>query len=66
MHIIKCDGNNEESDDIADMTDIQAMLLAENMAVFGNDSNVYDSMNLDSMNSDMIDMSQLLVGNSVN
>lgn len=56
------DGTNE----IADQTDIQFMILTENMAAFGDDSNVYDSMNLDSMNSDMTDMSQLLVGNSVN
>ena len=56
---------DDETDEIADQTDIQLMILTENMAVFGDDSNVYDSMNLDSMNSDITDMSQLLVGNSV-
>ena len=52
MHIIKCDGNNEESDDIADMTDIQAMLLAENMSAFGDDSQVSDSMDMTDMTAD--------------
>lgn len=38
--------------DISDMTDIQAMLLAENMSVFGNDYQVYDSMNITDMTAD--------------
>lgn len=53
------DGDNA---DISDMTDIQAMLLAENMSVFGNDDQVYDSMNITDMTADTSLTDSLLVG----
>lgn len=53
---------NEESDDIADMTDIQAMLLTENMSAFGDESQVSDSMNMTDMTADTFMTDSLLVG----
>ena len=53
---------NEESDDIADMTDIQAMLLAENMSAFGDDSQISDSMDMTDMTADTFMTDSLLVG----
>ena len=53
---------NEESDDIADMTDIQAMLLAENMSAFGDDSQVSDSMNMTDMTADSHSVSRFRTG----
>lgn len=53
---------NEESDDIADMTDIQAMLLAENMSAFGDDSQVSDSMDMTDITADTFMTDSLLVG----
>lgn len=53
---------NEESDDIADMTDIQAMLLAENMSAFGDDSQVSDSMDMTDMTADTFMTDSLLIG----
>lgn len=52
---------DNESDDISDMTDIQAMLLAENMSAFGNDDQVYDSMNITDMTADTSLTDSLLV-----
>ena len=53
---------NEENDDIADMTDIQAMLLAENMSAFGDDSQVSDNMDMTDMTADTLMTDSLLVG----
>ncbi len=53
------DGDNA---DISDMTDIQAMLLAENMSAFGNDDQVYDSMNITDITADTSLTDSLLVG----
>lgn len=53
---------NEESDDIADMTDIQAMLLAENMSAFGDDSQVSNSMDMTDITADTFMTDSLLVG----
>nr|MDE7104639.1 hypothetical protein [Ruminococcus sp.] len=55
---------NEETDEIADQTDLQVMILTENMAAFGDDSNVYDSMNLDSMVSDTASLNQLFLSSA--
>lgn len=55
----------DENDEIADMTDIQAMILAENMSAFSDDSQVYDGVNLDDMTEDSAMLSQLLVSSSV-
>ena len=51
----------DESDDISDMTDIQAMMLAENMSAFGNDDQVYDSMNINDITADTSLTDSLLV-----
>lgn len=55
----------DKSEDIADMTDIQAMILAENMSAFSDDSQVYDGVNLDDMPEVSAMLSQLLVSSSV-
>ena len=36
---------SSESSDLSDMTDVQAMILAENMSAFGGGNNVYDTVN---------------------
>ena len=51
----------DESDDISDMTDIQAMLLAENMSAFGNDEQISDSMNIADITADTSLADSLLV-----
>lgn len=53
---------NEKNDDIADMTDIQAMLLAENMSAFGDDSQISDSVDMTDMTADTFMTDSLLVG----
>jgi hypothetical protein len=44
------------------MTDIQAMLLAENMSAFGNEDQVSDSMNIADITADTSLTDSLLVG----
>ena len=51
----------DESDDISDMTDIQAMLLADNMSAFGNDEQISDSMNIADITADTSLTDSLLV-----
>jgi Ca2+-binding RTX toxin-like protein len=52
----------DESNDISDMTDIQAMLLAENMSAFGNDDQISDNMNITDITADTSLTDSLLVG----
>lgn len=52
----------DESDDISDMTDIQAMLLAENMSAFGNDEQLADSISIADITADTSLTDSLLVG----
>ena len=52
----------DESDDISDVTDIQAMLLAENMSAFGNEDQVSDSVNITGITADTSLTDSLLVG----
>ena len=52
----------DEGDDISDMTDIQAMLLAENMSTFGNDDQISDSMSIADITADTSLTDSLLVG----
>lgn len=54
-----------DSDDISDMTDIQVMLLAENMSAFGNDDQVYDSMNFGDITVDTTSLDRLLVNTPI-
>ena len=55
----------ESSEEIADMTNVQAMILAENMSVFGNESQIYDSVSLGNISSDSSALDQLLVAPSM-
>lgn len=50
-----------ENDDISDVTDIQAMLLAENMSAFGNNDQISDSMNIADITADTSLTDSLLV-----
>lgn len=50
-----------DSDDISDMTDIQVMLLAENMSAFGNEDQVSDNMNINDITADFASLDQLLI-----
>lgn len=60
--VIESTALNDDSDDISDMTDIQAMLLAENMSAFGNDDQTSDSMNINDITADTSALDLLLVG----
>ena len=51
---------NEEN--VSDLTDIQALLLAENMSAFGNDDQISDNMNIADITSDTSLTDSLLVG----
>ena len=53
---------NAQNDSLADMTDLQAMLLAENMSAFGSEDQVSDSMNIADINADTSLTDTLLVG----
>lgn len=52
----------DENDDISDVTDVQAMLLAENMSAFGNDDQISDSVNITDITADTSLTDSLLVG----
>lgn len=54
-----------EGDRLADMTDIQALLLAENMSAFGGDSQISDGIGFGDITSDASALDQLLVSSSV-
>lgn len=59
--VIESTALDDENDNISDMADIQAMLLAENMSAFGNDDQVSDSMNITDIMADTSPMDSLLV-----
>lgn len=50
-----------ESDKLAEMTDIQAMLLAENMSAFGGGSQISDSVDFGDITPDTSALDQILV-----
>lgn len=52
---------SEDTDEVSDMTDIQTMILAENMSAFADDSNVYDNTNITDITADSSALNQLLV-----
>ncbi len=56
---------NEDSDEVADQTDIQVMILTENMSAFANEENVFDNADVFELTDDMSMMNQLLVGSQV-
>ncbi len=53
-----------ETNEIADMTDIQVMLLTENMSAFGDEANVSDTINITDVTADTV-LNQLLVNSAV-
>ncbi|MBO5320516.1 MAG: DUF2974 domain-containing protein [Ruminococcus sp.] len=56
---------NEDSDEVADQTDIQMMILTENMSAFADEDNVFDNSDVLNSTDDMSMMNQLLVGSQV-
>lgn len=55
----------DESDEVADQTDIQVMILTENMSAFADEDNVFDNADVLNSTDDMSMMNQLLVGSQV-
>lgn len=56
---------NEDSDEVADQTDIQVMILTENMSAFADEDNVFNNTDILDSTDDMSIMNQLLVGSQV-
>ena len=52
---------SKETEKTADQTDIQVMILTENMSAFGTENNVSDSMSISDPAQDMATMNQLLI-----
>ena len=52
----------KETEEISDQTDIQVMILTENMSAFGTENNVSDSMSVNDPMQDTSALNQLLVG----
>ena len=55
---------SDETDEVADQTDLQVMILTENMSAFGAEDNISDSTNITDITDTSV-MSQLLVGTQV-
>ena len=56
---------DEESDEIADMTNIQAMILAENMSAFSSESQIYNGINIGDITADTSALDQLLINSTM-
>lgn len=54
----------DEADEISDQTDIQVMILTENMSAFADEANVYDTANITDTTTDTA-LNQLLVNSAV-
>ncbi|MBR4021694.1 MAG: DUF2974 domain-containing protein [Ruminococcus sp.] len=54
----------DETDEISDQTDIQVMVLTENMSAFADEANVYDTANITDTTTDTA-LNQLLVNSAV-
>lgn len=52
----------DENENTADQIDVQVMILTENMAAFSNESNISDSVNMQSSTDNLAFADQLLVG----
>ena len=52
----------KETEEISDQTDIQVMILTENMSAFGTENNVSDCMSVNDPMQDTSALNQLLVG----
>ena len=55
----------EQEEPIADQTDLQVMILTENMSAFANEDNISDNMDMMNPSIDVSATDQLLVGTSV-
>ncbi|MBO5320519.1 MAG: hypothetical protein J6B01_12035 [Ruminococcus sp.] len=55
----------DESNEVSDQTDIQVMILTENMSAFADEDNVFDNADVLDPTDDMSIMNQLLVGSQV-
>ena len=55
----------DETEEIADQTDIQVMILTENMSAFATEDNISDNTDLMDSAMDTSALDQLLVGTSV-
>ena len=55
----------DETNSVSDQTDLQVMILTENMSAFAMEDNISDSMNIIDSTVDTSVMNQLLVGTSV-
>ena len=55
----------DETEEVADQTDIQVMILTENMSAFATEDNISDSTNLMDSATDTSALDQLLVGTSI-
>lgn len=55
----------DESDEVADQTDIQVMILTENMSAFADEDNIFDNADVFNPTDDTSMMNQLLVGSPV-
>ena len=55
----------KESDELSDMSNIQAMILVENMSAFSSDSQVSSGINIGDITSDTSSFDQLLISSSV-
>ena len=52
---------SDDTNEVSDMTDIQTMILTENMSAFADDSNVYDNTNITDITADTSALDQLIV-----
>ena len=55
----------EERDDISDITNIQTMILTENMSAFADDGQISYGININDINSDTSEMNQLIVNTTI-
>ena len=55
----------DETDEVADQTDLQVMILTENMSAFAGEDTVFDGINVADASADVTLMSQLLVNSAV-
>ena len=55
----------DETDNISDQTDLQVMILTEQMSAFSDNKNVSQGINITDINSGVSEMDQLLVGSLI-
>ena len=55
----------EENRAVSDISNIQAMILAENMSAFSNESQIYDGIAIEDITADPAVLDQLLIGSDI-